>query len=340
MCAQRASFAAAAPSNHWDKFVQKGNADSAPNASAKIPGQPVVAASSTSADSGTALGCCFSSLARLNPTVRGRRKELNLTCLCPHPFISSVFMLKKVAVALGSESSLPLPEIEEATDRQAIARRDSIKGSVKKMRELLFRIRDMPLDEAIKQVLHFSCHASSHTYPLARYAPSAHLRLCMDVFPAKLLFATLSRTDAFPSQASPRSFDPPRSRKCASKRSQYVWHGCIASLCWCASVSLRLSSHVCRLHRSTRSYLFAYHPSLNSKPCVSILCSFDLPPTFTCNYSCYQNKPCVPFQAAHDPCALKDRRHSQAVFQPRVCCQRTVGGRNEQSRRPPRQFDR
>lgn len=104
--------------------------------------------------------------------------------------------------------------------------------------------------------------------------------------------------------------------------------------------SLWPSSNVCRWHRSTLSHLFAHHLSLNSQPCVSILCSFDLPPTCSCKFSCYQNKPCVPFQAAHDPCALKDRCHSQAVFQPRVCCQRTVGGRNEQSRRPPRQFDR
>ena len=63
VCAQRASFAAAAPSNHWDKFVKKGDAaDTAPNANAnaKIPEQPVVAAAaSVSADAGIVLEFCF-----------------------------------------------------------------------------------------------------------------------------------------------------------------------------------------------------------------------------------------------------------------------------------------
>jgi hypothetical protein len=63
VCAQRASFAAAAPSKHWDKFVKKGDAaDSAPNANtnAKIPEQPAVAAAaSVSADAGIVLEYCL-----------------------------------------------------------------------------------------------------------------------------------------------------------------------------------------------------------------------------------------------------------------------------------------
>jgi predicted lipid-binding transport protein (Tim44 family) len=60
VCAQRASFAAAAPSSHWDKFVKKGDAADSANTSAKIPEQPVVAAAaSVSADAGIVLEYCF-----------------------------------------------------------------------------------------------------------------------------------------------------------------------------------------------------------------------------------------------------------------------------------------
>jgi hypothetical protein len=64
-------------------------------------------------------------------------------------------------------ANAPLPEIEEMSDRQATAYRGNIRGSVKKMRELLHRIRDMPVDEAIRQM---SFHHKHRRAAAIRYA--------------------------------------------------------------------------------------------------------------------------------------------------------------------------